>query len=29
MRWNEGKDGKRGWHSHKTADGWCKGQKGR
>ena len=25
MRWNEGKDGRQGWYSHKTADGWCKG----
>jgi hypothetical protein len=27
MRWNEGKNGRKGWHSHKTADGqWCKGK---
>jgi hypothetical protein len=26
MRWNAGKDGKRGWYSHKTAEGWCKGR---
>jgi hypothetical protein len=26
MPWNEGKNGRKGWHSHKTADGsWCKG----
>ena len=25
MRWNEGKQGKQGWWSHKTAQGWCKG----
>ena len=26
MRWNDGKDGKRGWYSHKTSEGWCKGR---
>ena len=26
MQWNEGKEGKRGWYSHKTKDGWCKGR---
>jgi hypothetical protein len=25
MKWNEGKEGKRGWWSHKTDQGWCKG----
>jgi hypothetical protein len=25
MRWNDGKEGRKGWWSHKTADGWCKG----
>jgi hypothetical protein len=25
MKLNNGKDG-RSWHSHKTADGWCKGK---
>jgi hypothetical protein len=26
MRWNDGKGGKKGWHSHRTPDGqWCKG----
>jgi hypothetical protein len=29
MKWNEGKDGKRGWYSHKVDGQWCKGQKGR
>jgi hypothetical protein len=27
MRWNEGKDGRKGWHSHRNTDGsWCKGR---
>ena len=26
MRWNEGKAGRKGWYSHKTQDGWCKGK---
>jgi hypothetical protein len=26
MKWNEGKEGRKGWWSHKTADGWCKGK---
>ena len=26
MRWNEGKDGRKGWYSHRTDDGWCKGK---
>jgi hypothetical protein len=27
MRWNTGKDGRKGWYSHRTADGqWCKGR---
>ena len=27
MRWNESKEGRKGWYSHKTADGqWCKGK---
>jgi hypothetical protein len=27
MRWNEGKDGRRGWYSHRLEDGtWCKGR---
>lgn len=26
LRWNEGKDGRKGWFSHKTADGWCRGK---
>jgi hypothetical protein len=26
MRWNGGKEGRKGWHSHKTADGWCQGR---
>ena len=26
MRWNEGKAGRKGWYSHRTAEGqWCKG----
>jgi len=25
MKLNHGKDGST-WHSHKTADGWCKGR---
>jgi hypothetical protein len=26
MKWNPAKDGGKGWHSHKAADGWCKGK---
>lgn len=27
MKFNEGKNGQRGWHSHRTQDGqWCKGR---
>jgi hypothetical protein len=26
MRWNEGKEGRKGWYSHRTAEGWCKGK---
>jgi hypothetical protein len=26
MRWNEGKEGRQGWYSHKTPEGWCKGK---
>jgi hypothetical protein len=26
MRWNAGKDGRKGWQSHRTEDGWCKGR---
>ena len=27
MRWNAGKDGRKGWHSHRTAEGqWCQGK---
>src|SRR2546421_5443920 len=26
MQWNEGKDGRKGWHSHKTDEGWCHGK---
>jgi hypothetical protein len=26
MKWNDGKEGKRGWYSHRTDDGWCKGK---
>lgn len=27
MRWNEGKDGRKGWYSHRTAQGqWCRGK---
>jgi len=26
MHWNEGKDGRKGWYSHRTEDGWCKGR---
>jgi hypothetical protein len=25
MKWNEGKQGKRGWFSHRTQHGWCNG----
>ena len=29
MRWNAGKDGRKGWWSHKTAEGtWCQGKGG-
>ena len=28
MKLNHGKDGST-WHSHKTADGWCKGRSSR
>ena len=26
MKWNEGKEGRKGWYSHRTDDGWCKGR---
>lgn len=27
MHWNDGKDGRKGWWSHRTAEGqWCKGK---
>jgi hypothetical protein len=26
MRWNDGKDGRKGWYSHRTEQGWCKGR---
>ena len=26
MHWNEGKAGRKGWYSHRTDDGWCKGR---
>lgn len=27
MKWNEGKEGRKGWFSHKTTEGqWCKGR---
>jgi hypothetical protein len=27
MPWNEGKNGRKGWHSHRTPEGqWCKGK---
>jgi hypothetical protein len=26
MHWNEGKDGRKGWFSHRTDEGWCKGR---
>ena len=27
MHWNEGKEGRKGWYSHRTDDGsWCKGR---
>jgi hypothetical protein len=29
MRWNEGTDGRKGWWSHMTADGWCQGRRPR
>jgi hypothetical protein len=29
MQWNEGKDGRKGWHSHRIENGWCHGKPGR
>jgi hypothetical protein len=26
MRWNEGKEGRKGWYSHRVGDMWCKGK---
>lgn len=26
MQWNAGREGRKGWHSHRTAEGWCKGR---
>jgi hypothetical protein len=26
MQWNTGKEGRKGWYSHRTDDGWCKGR---
>ena len=27
MKWNDGKEGRKGWYSHKSPDGqWCKGR---
>jgi hypothetical protein len=26
MQWNAGKEGRKGWHSHRTDEGWCKGR---
>jgi hypothetical protein len=26
MKWNEGRDGKKGWWSHRVDDTWCKGK---
>ena len=26
MHWNEGKEGRKGWYSHRTDQGWCKGR---
>ena len=26
MQWNDGKEGRKGWYSHRTDDGWCKGR---
>jgi hypothetical protein len=26
MKWNAGKDGRQGWFSHKTPEGWCHGK---
>jgi hypothetical protein len=26
MKWNEGKDGKKGWYSHRYQGEWCKGK---
>jgi hypothetical protein len=26
MKWNAGKDGRQGWFSHRTQDGWCQGK---
>jgi hypothetical protein len=28
MRLNHGKNGKRDWYAHRTADGWCTGKRG-
>jgi hypothetical protein len=27
MTWNEGKNGRKGWFSHRTDEGWCKGRR--
>ena len=27
MTWNAGKEGRQGWYSHRTAEGWCKGRR--
>jgi hypothetical protein len=27
MKWNAGKEGRKGWWSHMTANGWCSGRK--
>ena len=26
MPWHAGKDGRKGWYSHRTDAGWCKGR---
>jgi hypothetical protein len=26
MKWNDGKEGRQGWYSHRTPEGWCKGR---
>ena len=26
MQWNEGRAGRKGWYSHRTDEGWCKGR---